>query len=115
MFGRRSHVRMNLTRPSDGMLRILHEVVVLRGSTAGELVAISRESAIVGEPLTLDITSREASLVLPVQVQEVRPVMVDGTLRHRLVLERLEPATMAGAHGAGLGRPAQDGDDDRVG
>lgn len=111
MFGRRGHVRLNLTTAWNGILRILQDVVVLRGATTGEFVAISREPAVVGESLTLDLTSGDSAIALPVQVEEVRPVMVDGALRHRLVLKRLWSADA----GVGPAPAAQEGNDDRLG
>lgn len=100
MFGRRSHARLSLTTAWEGMLRVLRDVMVVQRAERGEFVAISREPAIVGEALTLDLTANNTEVSVPVRVQDTRPVMVDGAVRHRLVLEPLEsgdtPASTAG-------------------
>ena len=90
MSGRRSHVRLNLTKAWDGVLRVLRHVMVVQRAEHGEFVAISSEPAVVGEALTLDLTADHAEMSLPVRVHEARPVVVDGALRHRLVLQPLE-------------------------
>jgi hypothetical protein len=90
MSGRRSEVRWNLTTAWGGVLRVLRQVMVVRRAERGEFVAISTEPAVVGEALTLDLTADETEMSLPVRVQETRPVVVDGALRHRLVLQPLE-------------------------
>ena len=66
----------------------------------GEFVAISSEPAVVGEALTLDLTADEAEVSLPVRVHEARQVVVDGALRHRLVLQPLEPDDAGPANGS---------------
>lgn len=90
MSGRRSHVRLNLTTVWGGVLRVLRHVLVVQGAERGEFVAISSEPAVVGEALSLDLTADGAEVSLPVRVHETRPVVVDGALRHRLVLQPLE-------------------------
>jgi hypothetical protein len=90
MFGRRSHARLSLTTAWEGVLRVLRDVMVVQRAGRGEFVAISREPAVVGEALTLDLTADDTEVSVPVRVQDTRPVMVDGAVRHRLVLEPLE-------------------------
>jgi hypothetical protein len=101
MFGRRSHARLSLTQAWEGVLRVLRDVMVVHRAERGEFVAISREPAVVGEALTLDLTADDNEVSLPVRVQETRPVIVDGAVRHRLVLEPLQSGngatTTAGA------------------
>ena len=101
MSGRRSHARLNLTRAWDGVLRVLRHVMVVQRAERGEFVAISTEPAVVGEALTLDLTADEAQVSLPVRVHETRPVVVDGALRHRLVLQPLESGDAAAADDSG--------------
>lgn len=95
MFGRRSHARLSLTTAWEGVLRVLRDVLVVQRAERGEFVAISREPAVVGEALTLDLTADDTEVSLPVRVQETRPVIVDGAVRHRLVLEPLESGNAA--------------------
>jgi hypothetical protein len=100
MSGRRSHVRLNLTTAWDGVLRVLRHVMVVQRAGRGEFIAISSEPAIVGEALTLELTADEAEVSLPVRVHETRPVVVDGALRHRLVLQPLESGDAGPADGS---------------
>ncbi|MGH7900016.1 MAG: hypothetical protein ACREQQ_18820 [Candidatus Binatia bacterium] len=74
---------------------MLRDVLVVQRAERGEFVAISREPAVVGEALTLDLTADDTEVSLPVRVQETRPVIVDGAVRHRLVLEPLESGNAA--------------------
>lgn len=90
MSGRRGYARLNLTSALGGVLRVLRQVLVVQRAERGEFVAISSEPAVVGEALTLDLTGDETDVSLPVRVQETQPVVVDGALRHRLVLQPLE-------------------------
>jgi hypothetical protein len=55
----------------------------------GELVAISREAGVVGEQLTLGVVGKEEGLC-SMRVIESRPVVVDGTMRHRLLMESVK-------------------------
>jgi hypothetical protein len=100
MSGRRSHVRLNLTKAWDGVLRVLRQVMVVQRAERGEFVAISSEPAVVGEALMLDLTADDADVSLPVRVHDARPVVVDGALRHRLVLQPLEPDDAGPANGS---------------
>jgi hypothetical protein len=90
MSGRRSHVRLNLTTAWGGVLRVLRHLLVVQRADRGEFVAISNEPAAVGEALSLDLTAGDVEVSLPVRVHETRPVVVDGALRPRLVLQPLE-------------------------
>ncbi len=64
MFGRRSHSRFTINPASDGVLRILNDVVV-QPSDTNQMIAISREPGVVGE------------------------VVADGAVRHQLRLDRV--------------------------
>jgi hypothetical protein len=75
--------------------------MVVQRAERGEFVAISSEPGVVGEALTLDLTANETEISLPVRVHEARPVVVDGALRHRLVLQPLEPDDPDVANGSG--------------
>lgn len=99
MSGRRSHVRLNLTNALDGVLRVLRQLRALHRAERGEFVAISSEPAVVGESLSLDLTADDAEVSLPVRVHETRPVVVDGALCHRLVLQPLESGDAGPADG----------------
>jgi hypothetical protein len=89
MSGRRSHSRFTITPASDGVLRILYDVVVQEWA-ATELIAISREPGIVGEVIALQIVDSRGTMDTAARVTESRPLIADGAVRHRLRLERVQ-------------------------
>jgi hypothetical protein len=82
MAGRRRHTRF---ANAEGVLRLLADVSMQRGS-AHEFVAIGNEAALPGELVT--IHSADARDVRA-RVVDSRPVMIDGSVRHRVRLEAL--------------------------
>jgi len=64
-------------------MRVLRDVVVNR-TAIQELTAVSNISGVVGEEMSLALLGAGADLGLRVKVLESRPVIVDGSLRHRL-------------------------------
>jgi hypothetical protein len=97
MFGRRSHVRFTFSRSPNGLLRILRDVIV-QPADGGAFVAISQEAAAVGESLRLDLGEWDLSRV-EVRVVECSPVIVDGSVRHRMRLERILPGDGSAPNG----------------
>jgi hypothetical protein len=93
MSGRRSHLRFTITPASDGVLRILSDVVVQEWA-ANELVAISREPGIVGDVIALQIMDSHGTLHTAARITESRPLIADGAVRHRLRLERVQSREM---------------------
>lgn len=90
MTGRRGFNRFTLPAASwEGELRVLHDVVNAERSEDGELVLISHEPGIVGEVLLLDRTVSGRDVTTQVRVLESQPVVLDGSVRHRLRLEEL--------------------------
>ena len=90
MSGRRSHSRFVVSRPWNGAMRMLRDVVVqLTGDN--ELQAFSHAPAIVGEEMTLDVMGAGDTVGFRVKVLESRPVMIDGAVRHRVRLAVLDP------------------------
>ena len=87
MSGRRSYPRFDITPSSEGVLRILRDVVVQRAHDE-DLLVIGREAGGVGDVMTLEIAEPGASGA-EVQVVESLPVIVDGTVRHSLRLRRI--------------------------
>ena len=85
MAGRRSHPRFAVASPWDGSMRVLKDVVVHR-TDSDELLAVGRTAGIVGEEMSLDVMGAGASLGLRVRVLESRPVIVDGSVCHRMRL-----------------------------
>ena len=83
----RSEQRFRLTEPADGVLRVFLDATVHRNGD--EWIAISREPAAVGETLMLDVLDVDAGCVgghFVLCVQESRPIIVDGRVRHRVRL-----------------------------
>jgi hypothetical protein len=90
MQGRRNGKRFRFTKPDNGVLRVLSDVVVQRHGD-NEWVAIGRQPAAVGELLLLDIVDGDRPQQLTVCVIESRPVVLDGDIRHRIRLHVDEP------------------------
>ena len=88
MLGRRSHLRFTISPASDGVLRILSDVMV-QESAANELVAISREPGVVGEVLGVQIIGTQGTMHTSARITDSRPLVSDGAVRHRLRLERV--------------------------
>jgi hypothetical protein len=72
-------------------MRVLRDVVVNRTSR-DEVMAVSQAPGVVGETLTLDLMGGGVAVALRVRVVESRPVIINGSVRHRLRLGLLEPA-----------------------
>jgi hypothetical protein len=114
MSGRRSHPRFAVASPWSGAIRILRDVVVDR-MERDELLAVSNAAAVVGEALSLDLIGGGRNIAIKVRVIDSRPVIIDGTVRHRLRLalpeaepeERLAETTVDG-------HPAVESLDERV-
>lgn len=85
MSGRRSHPRFAVAAPWDGAVRVLRDVVVDRVDRE-ELLAVSGAPAIAGEEMSLDLVGGGRALELRVRVIESRPVIVNGSVRHRIRL-----------------------------
>jgi len=96
MSGRRSHVRFAVVRAPQGVLRVIQDVIVEQ-ATSGEVVAISREPGVFGESVVIEFPAAEPAGEMRAQVVESHPVVVDGTVRHRLRLQALGAASPQGA------------------
>lgn len=92
MSGRRSHPRFAVAAPWDGAVRVLRDVVVDRVDRE-ELLAVSVAPAVAGEEMSLDLVGGGRALELRVRVIESRPVIVSGSVRHRIRLGVLHVAT----------------------
>jgi hypothetical protein len=92
MSGRRSHPRFAVASPWSGSIRILRDVVIDR-TERDELLAVSNAAAVVGEVLSLDLIGGGQNVAIKVRVIDSRPVIIDGTVRHRvrLALPEAEP------------------------
>jgi len=91
MSGRRSHPRFAVAAPWDGAMRVLRDVVVDRVDRE-ELLAVSQAPAIAGEEMSLDLVGGGKAIELRVRVIESRPVIINGSVRHRIRLAVLRVA-----------------------
>ena len=89
MFGRRSYARFSVEPSGAGVLRVLRDVIV-HEIGQHELMVVGRDAAAVGDALTLQLPDVDASAGLNVRVIECRPVVIDGAMRHRLRLQRVD-------------------------
>lgn len=88
---RRRDKRYRLTEPAECVLRIFPDVVVQQ-SERDEWIALSREAAVTGETLVLDVVLTDADVGdmrqrFPVYVIDSQPVVVNGDVRHRIRLQ----------------------------
>jgi hypothetical protein len=84
MAGRRRHARFEMAN-AEGVLRVLTDVSVHR-ATAGEFVATGCDAAVPGELVTIHIAGVRD---VRARVLDSRPVLLNGSVRHRLRLEAL--------------------------
>ena len=75
-------------------MRVVRDVVVNRTATQ-ELTAVSNISGVVGEEMSLALLGAGADLGLRVKVLESRPLIVDGSLRHRLTLALVDKVDLS--------------------
>lgn len=89
MSGRRRHERFAPAHPWDGAMKVLRDVIVQRDGEGG-LVAIGQVPGVVGEQLVLDLAGGGHVVTCRVRVEESRPVILEGSVRHRIRLDVLE-------------------------
>ena len=95
MSGRRGHQRLTVSGPTSGAVRVLRDVVIER-MQHHELVTISQTPAAIGEEMSMELFSGNGCVALKVRVVDSRPVLISGSMRHRLRLLMLTagvPAT----------------------
>ena len=83
MSGRRGHQRLTIGSPTSGAVRVLRDVVIERVERE-ELVAVSQTPAVIGEEMFLELFSGNGCIALQVRVLDSRPVLIGGSMRHRL-------------------------------
>ena len=88
MSGRRSYARFDMLRSPEGVLRVLHDVVI-QSKTDGHIVAISREPGVLGESVSVQLLADDES-ELTAKILESQPIVVDGSVRHQLRLHHAE-------------------------
>ena len=91
--GRRRHERFSPARPWHGSVAVMRDVIVQVDSDhENRLVAFGGAAGVVGEVMRLDLSGGGDALVLDVEVLGSRPVMLGGSVRHRVQLGVLEHA-----------------------
>jgi hypothetical protein len=90
MSGRRKHSRITLLN-SPGVLRFSRDVVMERATDNG-WTAISREPGVVGEELRVVFSANGDRATELVRVTASRPMLIDGSVKHELRLEPVDPA-----------------------
>ena len=91
MLGRRMYHR-HLIADTGGTLQVSSEVTVQRHGQH-ELIATADEAHMPGEVLSIELVDRSGHDRLRVRVTESCPILMDGSIRHRL---RLVPIDGAG-------------------
>jgi hypothetical protein len=91
MQGRRSHRRM-ATANFEGVLSVLHDVVVLTGES-GEVLALDRNPHQVGEIAILETMVNNVIVSMKVKVAACRPIVNHGDILHQI---RLVPVAAGG-------------------
>jgi hypothetical protein len=83
MSGRRGHQRLTIGGPATGAVRILRDVAIERMNHE-ELAVISQTPVVIGEEMSLELFSGSGCIALKVRVLDSRPVVIAGSVRHRL-------------------------------
>ena len=83
MLKRRSAPRF-IVANGEGVLRVAHDVTLT--PTAGELVVISVEPLVVSDAIMIEAVIDGQFARVPVRVEQIRPVIVDGEIRHQIKL-----------------------------
>lgn len=91
--GRRRHERFSPARPWNGSLAVMRDVIVqVDHAHENTLVAFGGAAGVVGEVMRLDLSGGGDALALDVEVLDSRPVVLGGSVRHRVQLGVIEHA-----------------------
>lgn len=88
MLKRRSHPRFVVAN-TEGVLRVAHDVTLT--STDGELVATSVEPLAASDAIMIEELIDGQIARMPVRVEQTKPVIVDGEIRHQIKLSYVDP------------------------
>ena len=61
--------------------------VLVQSVARDQVVAICREPGVLGEAVTVELSTEEPRSSVAARIVESQPVMMNGTVRHRLRLE----------------------------
>jgi hypothetical protein len=78
---------------NDSVLRAARDVTLIQAGH--ELVVISHEPSTVGEALTIEMIAGNQMARVAVRVEDSRPIVVAGGVRHRIRLSRVQAAEPA--------------------
>jgi hypothetical protein len=87
MLGRRSYARVMIADGAEGVLRLARDIG-LHQRHDGDWTAISREAGVLGEIVLIDQVDEGVTVVA--RVVESKPIVIDGAVRHRLWLRKLD-------------------------
>jgi hypothetical protein len=89
MSGRRNHLRFAVNPPTHGVVRVLSDAEI---ESVGheDVCVISRDAAAIDERMVLEVPDEGTDLIVPAQVTETRPVVLDHAVRHFLRLRALD-------------------------
>ena len=89
MYKRRSHARFVVAH-GEGVLQVACDVTLT--STDGQFVVISVDPLAGGDRLMLEMVIDGQVAMVPVRVEETRPIIVDRGIRHQIRLSYLGPS-----------------------
>jgi len=93
MLGRRSYARVMISEGAEGVLRLARDIG-LHERHDGDWMATSRDPGVIGEVVQIDLL--DEGVTVTARVVESRPIVMDGAIRHRLWLRRLDTDDPAG-------------------
>jgi hypothetical protein len=110
MSGRRNHLRFAVSPPTHGVVRVLSDAEI-ESVGREDVCVISRDAAAIDEGMVLEVPGELTDHVLPAQVTETRPIIVDNAVRHFIrlraldgALDRLDLTTRYASHGSSPSR-----------
>ena len=86
MSGRRSHQRFAVLASPEGVIRVMGDVV-MQSVTPDQIVVVSRQPGIPGETVSVQ-SPDEVETIVTAQVLESQPIVIDGSVRHQLLLRQ---------------------------
>jgi hypothetical protein len=92
MLGRRSYARVMITEGAEGVLRLARDIG-LHQRQDGDWTATSRDAGVLGEVVLIDLL--DEGVTVTARIVESRPIVIDGAIRHRLWLRKLDPDDQA--------------------
>jgi hypothetical protein len=84
----------------------MRDVLVERAGD-GEVIAVGREAGVTAEVVAVEFPAGDATAALRVRVIESQPIVVNGSIRHRLRLQEVTAAP-SGNDGDRIARGAGD-------